>query len=64
MPTAKKSKATIPKGFIQVNDHPTELRSKVAFDHVDRFQKDEENRDPDAHDVDVYNDYVLWLRVL
>ncbi|KAK6971327.1 hypothetical protein R3P38DRAFT_3336786 [Favolaschia claudopus] len=42
MPPAKKSKATIPK---------------VAFDHVDRLQKDEENRDPDAHDVDVYNDY-------
>jgi hypothetical protein len=41
--------SNIPDGFIRVNDHPTELWSKVAFDHVERLQTDEGNRNPDAH---------------
>ncbi|KAF7378164.1 hypothetical protein MSAN_00240900 [Mycena sanguinolenta] len=49
--------ANIPDGFVCVNDHPTELWSKAAFDHVERLQTDEENRNPDAHDVYIYNDY-------
>ncbi|KAJ6468183.1 hypothetical protein DFH09DRAFT_1481857 [Mycena vulgaris] len=54
MPAAN---ANIPDGFILVNDHPQEVWSKAAFDHVERLQKDEESRDPDAHDVYIYNDY-------
>ncbi|KAJ7662362.1 hypothetical protein B0H17DRAFT_1211969 [Mycena rosella] len=49
--------ANIPNGFILVNGHPHELWSKAAFDHVERLQKDEENRDPDGHDLYIYNDY-------
>ncbi|KAJ7266456.1 hypothetical protein B0H12DRAFT_1216849 [Mycena haematopus] len=49
--------ASIPDGFICVNDHPTELWSKAAFDHVERLQTDEENRNPDFHGVYIYNDY-------
>ncbi|KAI0317215.1 hypothetical protein OF83DRAFT_167255 [Amylostereum chailletii] len=47
----------IPDGFLRVNDHPVELWSKVAFDHVDRLQKDERNRDPEEHGLYIYNDY-------
>ncbi|KAF7368605.1 hypothetical protein MVEN_00184400 [Mycena venus] len=47
----------IPDGFILVNGHPSELWSKAAFDHVERLQKDEESRDPDAHGLYIYNDY-------
>ncbi|KAF8158764.1 hypothetical protein K438DRAFT_2026031 [Mycena galopus ATCC 62051] len=49
--------SSIPDGFVCVNNHPTELWSKAAFKHVERLQKDEENRDPDAHDIYIYNDY-------
>ncbi|KAJ7748210.1 hypothetical protein DFH07DRAFT_572949 [Mycena maculata] len=54
MPSAESS---IPDGFIQINDHPAEIWSKVAFDHVERLQTDEENRNPDAHRLYIYNDY-------
>ncbi|KAJ7088229.1 hypothetical protein C8R43DRAFT_1050865 [Mycena crocata] len=57
MPAPAVDESTIPEGFICVNDHPTELWSKAAFDHVERLQKDEENRDPDAHGLYIYNDY-------
>ncbi|KAJ6480421.1 hypothetical protein C8R45DRAFT_1005379 [Mycena sanguinolenta] len=56
MPSAVND-ANIPDGFICVNDHPTELWSKAAFDNVERLQTDEENRNPDAHGVYIYNDY-------
>ncbi|KAJ6480417.1 hypothetical protein C8R45DRAFT_1100989 [Mycena sanguinolenta] len=56
--------ANIPDGFICVNDHPTELWSKAAFEHVERLQTEEENRNLDAHEgvawdaaVYIYNDY-------
>ncbi|KAJ7822638.1 hypothetical protein B0H14DRAFT_3146309 [Mycena olivaceomarginata] len=49
--------SNIPDGFIRVNDHSTELWSKVAFDHVERLQTDEGNRNPDAHGLYIYNDY-------
>ncbi|KAJ7630401.1 hypothetical protein FB45DRAFT_915395 [Roridomyces roridus] len=54
---ASESESNIPDGFIQVNDHPTELWSKAAFEHVERLQKEEEKRDPDAHGLYIYNDY-------
>ncbi|KAJ7496203.1 hypothetical protein B0H11DRAFT_2276395 [Mycena galericulata] len=49
--------SNVPDGFKRVNDHPIELWSNAAFDHVDRLQTDEENRNPDAHGVYIYNDY-------
>ncbi|KAJ7209149.1 hypothetical protein GGX14DRAFT_453214 [Mycena pura] len=49
--------ANIPDGFILVNGHPIELWSKAAFEHVERLQTDEENRNPDAQGVYIYNDY-------
>lgn len=48
MPSA--NEASVPDGFVLVNDIPTELWSKAAFDHVERLQTDEENRNPDAHE--------------
>ncbi|KAJ7763335.1 hypothetical protein B0H16DRAFT_1527537 [Mycena metata] len=47
----------IPDGFICVNGHPTELWSKAAFEHVERLQTEEEKRNPDAHDMYIYNDF-------
>ncbi|KAJ7776249.1 hypothetical protein B0H16DRAFT_1003478 [Mycena metata] len=57
MPAATVAPTNIPEGFIAVNDHPTEIWSKAAFDHVERLQTEEENRDPDAQGVYIYNDY-------
>ncbi|KAJ7140444.1 hypothetical protein C8R46DRAFT_1135634 [Mycena filopes] len=54
---AAPSKFTPPKGFLAVNDEPTELWSQAAFDHVTRLQDEEQKRDPDAHGLYIYNDY-------
>ncbi|KAJ7154089.1 hypothetical protein C8R46DRAFT_1197092 [Mycena filopes] len=54
---AAPSKFTPPKGFLAVNDEPTELWSQAAFDHVTRLQDEEEKRNPDAHGLYIYNDY-------
>ncbi|KAK7052634.1 hypothetical protein R3P38DRAFT_2861464 [Favolaschia claudopus] len=57
MPRAKDAVTAIPDGFIQINDHPAELWSQVAFDRVEGLHDEERNRDPDAHDMYIYNDY-------
>ncbi|KAJ7080592.1 hypothetical protein B0H15DRAFT_856498 [Mycena belliarum] len=57
MPTVEVDDSEIPEGFICVNSHLTELWSKVAFEHVERLQTEEEKRNPDAQGLYVYNDY-------
>ncbi|KAJ7018866.1 hypothetical protein C8F04DRAFT_1198425 [Mycena alexandri] len=54
---ARGDPTNIPEGFIAVNDHPTEIWSKAAFEHIERLRTEEENRDPDAHGLYIYNDY-------
>ena len=44
------AESDIPDGFKRVGDHPAELWSEAAFEHVFRLQKEEENRDPDAYE--------------
>ena len=40
----------VPDGFKRVGNHPAELWSDAAFQHVFRMQEEEEKRDPDAYE--------------